>query len=136
QPAIEAMVVPPLAAAPPTTDIPDAMNFPDFPEDGDVAMKDASEPNWEAGEDAKPLPIKPEPIETNRGVLFGVVIYVSKALSYRETKILEVATSLGASHRWVFDDFVTHYVHQGRKRYNKDTKTALESSRVHVVSPQ
>jgi hypothetical protein len=81
-------------------------------------------------EKSDPIPSAPAKI------LSGVVIYVSKALASQEAILLEIAADLGATYRWVFDQFVTHVVHKGKRSQYKEVKDASISPHCFVVSPQ
>jgi len=73
---------------------------------------------------------QPQAIANPNAVLAGVVIYVSRTIANQEQNLMNITTNLGGSFRWVFDEFVTHFIHQGQVKNNKQLKQALSSPTV------
>ncbi|NXX74850.1 TOPB1 protein, partial [Urocolius indicus] len=76
---------------------------------------------------------QPEPEEEPKP-LAGVVIYVSKKLSKKQSELNAVAATLGADYRWCFDETVTHFIYKGGQNdHNKEWRSVKERG-IHIVS--
>ncbi|XP_064907805.1 DNA topoisomerase 2-binding protein 1 isoform X2 [Columba livia] len=66
--------------------------------------------------------------------LAGVVIYISKKLSKKQSELNAVAASLGADYRWCFDETVTHFIYKGGQNDNNKEYKSVKERGIHIVS--
>ncbi|PFX26384.1 DNA topoisomerase 2-binding protein 1-A [Stylophora pistillata] len=71
-----------------------------------------------------------------QGILVGVILSVSKKLAQQQTEIFNLASSLGADYRRLYDGSCTHLIHQQGPSNDKSKEYAQAKARgIHIVSP-
>eukprot|EP00118_Oscarella_pearsei_P004465 m.19150 g.19150 ORF g.19150 m.19150 type:complete len:1238 (+) comp27800_c0_seq1:76-3789(+) len=74
-------------------------------------------------------------VSSESSPLSGVVLFVTKKLAKQQIELHNIASSLGADHRYVYDSTCTHVVHQGRLQDGgRELRLARENGAA-VVSP-